>query len=136
MSDARFTARIGLFVFAALVAGCGGNVNSVPITPLASPSPAVSPSPTATPTPIPLSISPTSLVFGAASNPSQTLAIMGGAGPYTASGCSGVVTATVSGTTIAVTAVAAGSCTLTISDAVAHTVPVAVTVTTASVPIQ
>jgi hypothetical protein len=41
----------------------------------------------------------------------------------------------VSGATTTVTSAAAGSCTLTISDAAAHTVPVGVTVTTVVVPI-
>jgi hypothetical protein len=138
MSVARFSARIGLLVFAVFVAGCGDNVNTTPVAPAATPTPTAMPtaSPTASPTPIPFSIAPTSLTFGAGSNANQAIVIAGGTAPYTASGCSGVVTSSVSGTTVTVTAIAAGSCTLTISNAVGNSLPVAVTVTTVSVPIQ
>jgi len=88
-------------------------------------------------TPAPLAVSPTTLSFTAATSATQTIAITDGTpGPYTASGCTGIVTVSVSGTTASVMAVSAGSCTFFIYDSGSNRAAVAVSVTSVSIPVQ
>jgi hypothetical protein len=126
--------------FVAMLAACGGPVNTVPVAqpaPSASPTPTASASPTASPSPGPLSVMPTTLSFTAAGlvqnltvgDPSYT-------GAFTISGCSGIVTfGTVVSGSLNVTSVAGGSCSLTISDTFSHQVTVSVSVNTLTVPV-
>jgi endoglucanase len=131
---------VALFGAALLVVGCSGVVNTTPIvSPTASPSPSptASPSPSPTASPVPLSVAPTSLSFSASTSTVQSLTITDGtAGPYVASGCSGIVSAAVTGSAVSVTALAGGTCTLTISDPASQSVGVAISVTTVSVPVH
>ena len=80
--------------------------------------------------PAAISLSPTTVGFA---NPAATPAavtISGGLAPFAASGCSGVASASISGSTLTVSPVAAGSCTLGITDsespAESATLPVSV----------
>ena len=134
-------AALGLaaFVFSSLMmTACGGPVDTTPLTGASpTPLPTASPTPTATATPVALSLAPATLAFNAGTGNVLTVAVTDGtAGPYSTSGCSGITTTSVSGTTVTVTAVAAGSCTLTVSDPAANQATVAVTVTTVSIPVQ
>jgi predicted small lipoprotein YifL len=133
MMRSRLRAYVAL-AFVAMLAACGGPVNTVPV---AQPAPSASPTPTASPSPGPLSVTPTTLSFTAAGlvqnltvgDPSYT-------GAFTISGCSGIVTAgAVASGSLSVTSVAGGSCTLTISDTFSHQVTVSVSVNTLSVPV-
>jgi hypothetical protein len=66
-----------------------------------------------------------------------TIADPGAGTSFTVSGCSGIATlGTVSNHTFTVTSVAAGSCTVFVSDAFAHQATIHVGVTTLVVPIQ
>jgi hypothetical protein len=77
------------------------------------------------------------LTFDAAAPLTQTVAVTDGTpGPYAAAGCGGIVTTSVTGATMTVTAIAAGSCTITVTDSAGKTAGLAVTVTTVSVPVQ
>jgi len=96
------------------------------------------PTPAPTPTPGPLSVAPSSLTFNSiglaqpviVTDPRFT-------GTYTISGCAGVATfGPVTNGTLSVTSAAAGSCTLTVSDTFLHSAPIAITVTSLSVPVQ
>jgi hypothetical protein len=133
MTRSRLRAYVAL-TFVAVLAACGGPVNTVPV---AQPTASASPSPTASPTPGPLSVTPTTLSF-AATGLVQNLTVgdPNYTGAFTISGCSGIVTfgAVMSGS-LSVTSVAAGSCTLTISDTFSHQTTVAVGVNTLTVPV-
>jgi hypothetical protein len=84
-----------------------------------------------------ISTQPATLSFSAASQ-SQSLAVNdpGYTGTFTASGCSGIVTAASSASPLTVVSVAAGSCILTLTDSKNVTGTVSITVTTLNVPIQ
>jgi hypothetical protein len=105
-------------------------------TPIATPTS----TPTATPTstPGPLSVLPTSLTFNGTSQvQSVTITDPGAGTSFTVSGCSGIASlGTVSNHTFTVTSVAAGSCTVLLSDAFTHQATIHVGVTTLGVPIQ
>ena len=103
-------------------------------TPTATPTVTSTATPTATPTPLPVLGSPSTLSFTAAGQVQTFTASEGGfTGAFAASGCAGIVTA-VSGApngptaTFVVTAVAAGTCNLTVQGA-SGSAPAAVTVT-------
>jgi len=136
-----FCAQFAFFAVAAVAAGCGPGYNGPPVThpqvaASATPAPAPTPTPTPTPIPAPLSLSVTTMSFSAASQVQTDTITDGNPGPYTASGCTGIVTASVSGTTVTVTSVAAGTCTLTVSDTAGTHAGVAITVSTLSIPVQ
>jgi hypothetical protein len=116
--------------FVAILAACAGPINTVPV---AQPAPSVS----LTPSPGPLSVMPTTLSFTATGLVQNlTVADPNYTGGFSISGCSGIVTfGTVVSGLMSVTSVAAGSCTLTISDAISHQITVTVSVNTLSVPI-
>lgn len=87
--------------------------------------------------PTPPSVAPTSLSFSAATSQVQTVTMTDAVHPpYTLSGCNGIVTASDSGSTITVDAVSGGTCTLSITDSLHRSAAVAISVTTASIPIQ
>jgi hypothetical protein len=137
MIRSRLRAFVAL-AFVAMLAACGGPVNTVPV---ATPTPSASPVPTATatasPTPGPLSVTPTTLSFVAAGLVQNlTVGDPNYTGAFTVSGCSGIVTfGTVVSGSLSVTSVAGGSCTLTISDTFSHHVTVSVSVNTLTVPV-
>jgi hypothetical protein len=110
-------------------------------SPSASPSPTASPSPSPSPVPTaspgPLSISPGTLTFNGTAQVQTVQVTDPGTTAFTVSGCSGVATLGAPATgSFTVTSVAAGSCTVTVSDAFGHQVTVNVGVTTFGVPIQ
>jgi hypothetical protein len=126
----RTGAQVALAVATLVAAGCGGPIDSVRLS-------APTPSATASAAPTPLSLSLTNLSFSGTAQ-AQTVSVTdtGYSRAFATSGCSGIVTSAVSGTTVTVTAVAVGACTLMISDSAGNSAPVAVTVTTLSVPVQ
>jgi FtsP/CotA-like multicopper oxidase with cupredoxin domain len=75
-----------------------------------------------------ITLAPTSVSFTTPTSPAQPVTISGGTPGYTVAGCSGVATGTVSGSTLTVTPVAAGSCSMTVTDAAANTQTLAVSV--------
>jgi hypothetical protein len=94
-------------------------------------------SPSPSPTPVPLTLSSSSLAFtGGEQMQSVTVTDPGYAGSFTTSGCSGIATAVVAGSTVTVSSVSAGSCTLTVSDTLGNSANLAVGVTVVSVPVQ
>ncbi|MDB5091941.1 MAG: hypothetical protein JWO85_42 [Candidatus Eremiobacteraeota bacterium] len=141
-------------VLAALVCGCSGGTSSstggVPATaptsaaaPTATPTAIATATPAATPAPLPVLGLPSALVFTTAGQFSTFSASQGGfAGAFTVTGCSGIVTAASAApngpaATFTVTALAAGSCNLTVQGAPGSSPSaVAVTVTTLSGSIQ
>jgi len=140
----------------ATAAGCGGGAVPAPApdalrsptpapsstststpAPASSSTPRPTPTPAITPTPAPLAVLPSSLTFDATTSAVQNVTITDGtAGPYSASGCTGIATTSVSGTTLTVTATAGGACSLNVTDSAHNTAPIAITVTTVSVPIE
>jgi hypothetical protein len=101
----------------------------------ATPSP--SPNPTTTASPGPLSVSPTELTFNGVAQVQTVNVTDSGTTAITMSGCAGIATlAAFANGSFAVTSVAAGSCTITVSDAFTHQATIAVGVTTLGVPIQ
>jgi hypothetical protein len=136
LKTVRFFPAYSALAFVAVLAACGGPVNTVPIA-TASASPAPTATATASPTPGPLSVTPTTLSFTAAGLvQSLTVGDPSYSGAYTISGCAGVVAlgSVVSGS-LSVTSVAAGSCTLTIGDSFSHQTAVSVSVNTLTVPV-
>jgi hypothetical protein len=108
--------------------------NVAPPTPAPSTSAAPAPSP-----PAPFTLAQTSLALTAAGQTAATSIVDGSgyAGAYFAtSSAPAVVTAAVSGTTLTITGVAAGTATITVNDAQARTATVTVQVTTTTLPIQ
>ncbi len=75
-----------------------------------------------------VTLNPTSLSFTSATAAAMTAAIAGGTAPYTVAGCANVATGSASGTTVSVSPLAAGTCTLTVSDAAKNTAALSVTV--------
>jgi hypothetical protein len=99
------------------------------------PIPIATPHATAPPA-APLALSATTLSFTSAMQ-AQSLTISDGTpGPYTSSGCAGIVTAAVTGTTVTLTATGSGTCTLTVTDSAGSKADVAITVTTLTLPVQ
>ena len=98
----------------------------------------IPPTPAPTPTPAPLSVTPSSLSFTSAGQ-TATLSVSDpnvSAVPAV-SGCTGIASAgAVTNGSLTVTAVAAGTCQLTITDALKRSVAVPVTVTTLAVPVN
>jgi hypothetical protein len=83
-----------------------------------------------------LSAIPGSLSFSTASTQPVEVSDPGFSGTYTVSGCAGIVSyGAVANGVLNVTSVAAGTCTLTITDTFSHTATVSVVVTTLSVPV-
>jgi uncharacterized protein YceK len=84
-----------------------------------------------------LALSPSSLAFSATGQ-SQPVMVTDPnyTGTFTTSGCGGIVTAALARTTVTVTSVAAGICTLTVSDTAGSKANVSITVTTSSIPVQ
>jgi hypothetical protein len=126
--SSRTLARVS-FVLLAVLASCAPSVNYTPISPAATP--------TANVTPGPLSATPGSLTFNSVGL-TQTVSVTdpGYSGAYTISGCAGVATfGTVTSGSLNVTAVAAGSCALTVSDTLSHATVIPVGVTSLSVPV-
>ena len=64
-------------------------------------------------------LNPSSVSFASPTDAAQSVTISGGTPPYAPAGCTGVVTASITGTTLKVTPVAGGSCTITVSDSAA-----------------
>jgi FtsP/CotA-like multicopper oxidase with cupredoxin domain len=64
----------------------------------------------------PLQLSSSNVTFASATASSQSVTITGGTAPYSVTGCSGVVNASVTGSSIALAPVSAGGCVLTIAD--------------------
>jgi hypothetical protein len=115
--------------FALAFAGCASSNGALGFIGVPTPSPTSSSDP--------LIVAPSSLSFsfvGQTQNTSVT--DTGYVGAFSVSGCSGIVTSAVSASSVAVTAVAAGTCTLAISDSLGHTKNLSVVVTTLSVPVQ
>jgi hypothetical protein len=79
-----------------------------------------------------ITLSPSSLAFAGPSAAAQSATISGGTAPYGASGCAGIATATVSGSSVSVKPAAVGSCTLTIADSASHSQTLSVTVNAAA----
>lgn len=130
------------FALTALLAACGGG-SSTPAAPVLSVSASPSPSPSSG---APVAISPATLSF--ASSSAQRLAVSesGYTGAFSESDTcnpySGEIAAVVAGSngagsaTYAVTPVAAGTCTITITDATGRAAGVDVTVSTAAITVQ
>lgn len=150
MSARRVLVVAAVCLFAACGGGSGGGGTSgiVPGSPSAGNSTG---SPTATPTASPTP--PTSPILfkdysgnqvvslqlsGTGDSYAQTLHIVqdGYSGAFTASGCGGIATATVSTTNLTVTGQSVGSCTLTVSDKYGISAALSVSVTTTSVDIH
>ncbi len=74
--------------------------------------------------------------FAAPSSPSQTVVVSGGKAPYSPSGCTGVATASISGSTITLKPAGSGACVLIVADASGLTASVAVTVNAAASPVR
>jgi hypothetical protein len=84
----------------------------------------------------PLSLSPASLTFTGSAQTQSVAVTDPGAQTFTVSGCAGIVTVgQVASGAFTITSLAAGSCTVTVSDGF-HQATVAVSVTTLGVPIQ
>jgi hypothetical protein len=134
LKTARFFRVYVALAFVAILAACGGPIDTVPI---AQPGPSTSPTPTASSSPGPLSVTPATLSFTATGLlQSLTVGDPSYTGAYTVSGCSGIATfGTVVSGSLSVTSVAGGTCTLTISDTFSHQVTVSVSVNTLSVPV-
>jgi hypothetical protein len=113
----RRLTRVGFFVLASALAGCG--YASVP-TPVG-----------------PLDVTPAALTFIGIGQV-QHLAITDPnySGSYTATGCGGVATIALAGATITVTSVTAGACAIHVSDSAGNSADGAVGVTAVDVPIQ
>jgi FtsP/CotA-like multicopper oxidase with cupredoxin domain len=82
----------------------------------------------------PVKISPNSLSFVAANSAAQSATITGGTAPYTVSGCSGLANGAVNAgeNGVVVTPLAAGSCSLTITDEAGNVATLAVTINSAT----
>lgn len=122
--------------------------------PSPTPSPVPSPSPTATPSPVPtatpspaptpagpISLSPNSVsLLGLGSSNAQTVTASetGYTGAFSSTGtaCSGIATVAVSGSTLTVTGIAAGTCSATISDPFNQTKSLSITVTTSGLSVN
>ena len=126
MACARlFLGTATLASVAVLVAACGAPIDS---TPLAKP----------TASPGPLSVTPATVSFAATGLVQKlTISDPNGNGAFIISGCTGFAAygGLVNGS-LSLTSVAAGICTLTISDSFLHQVTVPVSVNTLSVPVQ
>jgi hypothetical protein len=107
---------------------------------------APSPTPTATPTPAPtpagpISLSPNSVsLLGLGSSNAQTVTASetGYTGAFSSTGtaCSGIATVAVSGSTLTVTGIAAGTCSATITDSFNQTKSLSITVTTSGLSVN
>jgi hypothetical protein len=145
---------------AAIFAGCGGGSSNTPpftsgtATPTATPTPAPTntptptptntptPSPTPSPVPAPIGATGTTVSLTAAGNTAQFQVTESGySGPFTVANgspsCTGIATVSPSAgtgpsTTFTITAVAAGTCTIVVSDNHGGSVSVQVVVTTTS----
>lgn len=119
-------------------------------TPIASatPTPTASPTPipTATPTPIPpgpITLNPTTVYLNqtasgapAPSSASVSISDPNYSGTFTANGCAGIASATLTGSTLTITSISGGTCTITVSDSAGDFAPVQVINTTGSVVID
>jgi len=78
--------------------------------------------------PPPIVLTPSSLGFSSPLAPAQQTSIVGGVPPYAVAGCQGVATASVDAASLTVVPVAAGTCSLTVTDAAsdAATLPISV----------
>ena len=108
------------------------------LSPSPSPSPAPSPTPSPTPVPGPVVLAPSTLPFlnigsGFAQTSTVSQAGYGGAFTIGTTTCAGIANAVISGTTITVTPVGAGSCTYTVSGGNGQSSPLAISVTTTTV---
>jgi hypothetical protein len=128
-------------------AGPTGTPSSSPaVTPTPAPTATPSQGATSTPTPTPTPSAPpvfasvTSLAFeavGVAFEQQFTVSQQGYAGPYALSGINAAVaTAQISGSTVTVTPVAAGSTSLIVTGSGGRTVTIPISVTTLSIPVQ
>ena len=79
-----------------------------------------------------MALSPSSLSFTAPTAPALTTAVGGGVAPYTVAGCANVATGTVGGSTVSVSPIAVGTCTLTVADAANNTAALSVSVNAAA----
>ena len=77
----------------------------------------------------PLTLGSASVTFASPNAAAQTVAISGGAAPYSVSACNGVVAASVTGGQITLSPLAAGSCVLTVSDSSNPSVTASLTIT-------
>jgi suppressor of ftsI len=76
----------------------------------------------------PMTTNPTQVTFASKVAASQNVAISGGTAPYSVSGCANVANGTISGSTLTISPVGGGSCTLTIEDSTGLVASVSVTV--------
>jgi hypothetical protein len=132
---------LSLALIAGALAGCGGPVDSIPVS-------ASVPTPTPTASPPPpgvLSVNPSNMtLIGSGATYTQQIAVVETA--YTqafavTSTCGNVATLTpLTGTgpslSVAVTGLAAGSCSATVSDTQNHSVQIAIAVSTAGISLQ
>jgi hypothetical protein len=161
MSSPRALAAVA---FVLIAAGCGSGQNGTPFvapptvgpsptatpagatptptaTPVgATPKPTPTPTPTTTPAPAPVVPNPTSLALagiGAPSAGSVSVTEAGYAGTFSEmDSCAGIATVATASPTFTVTPVAAGTCSITISDTAQHSLAVPVTVTTSGLVVQ
>jgi suppressor of ftsI len=80
----------------------------------------------------PLQLSSTIVAFASPTAAAQTVKIAGGKAPYGVSACNGVASASVSGTTLTLRPVAAGSCVLTLSDSSSPKITASITISVAA----
>jgi hypothetical protein len=127
----------------ALLAACGGGGGGSSLPPGGGNNPGPTPAPTSTPTPASMSmtLSSTTLSFTSLQSQTFTLTSAGYSGTYSVSGCSGVAKAATSHasgstTTFTVTPVAAGTCSLVVSESGGQSVTLGVTVTVTQGSIQ
>lgn len=76
----------------------------------------------------PMTVSNGNVSFASATSPAQAVTLSGGKVPFSITGCSGVANASVSGSTVTISPVAAGACVLTVSDSSGLTATISVSV--------
>jgi FtsP/CotA-like multicopper oxidase with cupredoxin domain len=80
----------------------------------------------------PMTVSNGNVSFASSTAPPQTVTLSGGKAPFSVTGCSGVANASVSGSSVTISPVAAGGCVLTVSDSSGLTATVSVLVAAAA----
>ena len=77
----------------------------------------------------PLAVANANVTFASSASAAQADAVSGGKAPYSVSGCNGVATGSVSGATLTIKPVAAGSCVMSLSDSSAPAIVASISVT-------
>ena len=75
-----------------------------------------------------ITLAPPSLGFSSPGAAATNVTISGGTAPYAASGCSGVASSAISGSTLTVTPLSAGTCSISVTDAAANSAALPVSV--------